>query len=206
MSEFRPRGNHYHCRLVKPAEKTERGIYIPETAQQNQTEAEVLACGPGLRVGGDDFSEMYALPGDRVVFKKQDFTPLSEDGEGVVRDDDLLGIVGVDGGLEPLNDWVMLTAPKREERLSEALVLPEAYQCWAPAGKILDYGPGRLVLRATVYFGTRLSVPAILGVPEMARDLFGMWARWDPRAAVVDVWGKDAWRLVRANDLIALEV
>jgi chaperonin GroES len=202
MTDFQPRGNHYLVRMVKPAEKTERGIYLPEVAQQNQTEAEVLACGPGLRVDGDDFSEMYALPGDRVVFKKQDFTPLG-DGEGVVRDDDLLGIVGADGYLEPLNDWVMLTAPEREERLSEMLVLPEAYQRWAPSGKIVDYGPGRLVLRATVYFGTRLSVPAILGVPST--KIVGRWARWDPRAAVVDVWGKGAWRLVRAGDLIALE-
>lgn len=95
---FTPTGTVYHVRLLKAQEQSSGGIWLPEIAQENFTEAEVLAAGPGMSIvapdGDTHRSVMWAHPGDHVLFQKHAFVPFSNGGqEGTVRDEDLVGVV-----------------------------------------------------------------------------------------------------------------
>lgn len=49
-------------RKIKPIEKTPSGIYIPEKAQEQLNQAEVLAVGPGT-----EENKVTLKPGDHVI-------------------------------------------------------------------------------------------------------------------------------------------
>lgn len=49
-------------RKIRPVEKTPSGIYIPEKAQEQLNQAEVLAVGPG-----SEEHKVTLKPGDRVI-------------------------------------------------------------------------------------------------------------------------------------------
>jgi len=53
---------------VSAAEKTEGGIFIPETCSPNERKAKVIAVGPGRTLDSGLVKEPAVKPGDRVVF------------------------------------------------------------------------------------------------------------------------------------------
>lgn len=86
--------------LVRPKvqeEKTRGGIYIPRTAesQDQATEGEVLAVGPGYPLPNGKVHPIDLQVGDRVLFGK--FAPVKVvvDGEELilVREEEVLGVL-----------------------------------------------------------------------------------------------------------------
>jgi len=83
--------------LVKPVEAEEQikgGIYIPDSAKEKPTTAEILALGTGKK-DGEDYAFTVKV-GDKVIISKYGGTQVKyEDVEyTILRDDDILGIVG----------------------------------------------------------------------------------------------------------------
>jgi len=83
--------------LVKPVEAEEQikgGIYIPDSAKEKPTTAEILALGTGKK-DGEDYAFTVKV-GDKVIISKYGGTQVKyEDVEyTILREDDILGIVG----------------------------------------------------------------------------------------------------------------
>ncbi len=214
---FIPRGSGYHVRLLNPATETKGGILLPETSQENETHAEVLAAGPGRALvhdedlGGDEctmsYSPMYADVGDHVLFPKSAWEPLSER-EGVVHDEDLIAVLAdAEDEIEPLGEWVLIQPDERKQESAGGIALADRAQVKRRSGVVLNYGPGRGVKKGACA-GTRLSVYGILGVDlhptRLAEDksLRGKRVFWDAKARTLAVGG---FALVKAGDLMAVE-
>ena len=83
--------------LVKPIEEDEQvkgGIIIPDSAKEKPTTAEVLALGNGKKDG--ETHEFSVKAGDRVIISKYGGTQVKLDDVEytILREDDILGIVG----------------------------------------------------------------------------------------------------------------
>jgi len=76
-----------HNRLLiereKSEEKTEGGIYLPETAQQKMCRGKVTAAGDGERYN-DKVLPMTVKVGDRILFSKLSGTDIQIDGKDYV--------------------------------------------------------------------------------------------------------------------------
>ena len=92
-----------------PKEKLDSGLYLPQGHRDLHDDfGTVLAVGPGRITSGGVRIPMEVKPGDRVLFKRRPASALVRDPrEGgypkewenilVLREDDILGIVEVDG-------------------------------------------------------------------------------------------------------------
>lgn len=83
--------------LVKPIEVDEQikgGIIIPDSAKEKPTTAEVLAVGTGKK-DGEDYAFTVKV-GDQVIISKYGGTQVKLDDVEytILREDDILGIVG----------------------------------------------------------------------------------------------------------------
>lgn len=79
--------------VVKPEasdEKTDSGIYIPDTAQEKPQTGSVVSVGPG-RVENGSKIKMSVKKGDRVMYGKYSGTEYGD--YLIMREDDILGIV-----------------------------------------------------------------------------------------------------------------
>ena len=93
--KFRPLSDRVVVRRVKEEQKTTGGIIIPETAQEEPQEGEIIAVGPGAL---DDNGKRVApevKAGDFVLFGKWSGTEVKIDGEEllIMKESDILGIV-----------------------------------------------------------------------------------------------------------------
>ena len=93
--KFRPL---YDRALLKRAEEQHRtagGVIIPDTAQENATEAEVIAVGPGRRRKDGSFEPIDLKVGNRVLLGKWSGTEVTIDGEDylILMVEDVLGIL-----------------------------------------------------------------------------------------------------------------
>ncbi|MDE0173073.1 MAG: co-chaperone GroES [Defluviicoccus sp.] len=81
-------------RRVDRDTRTAGGIIIPDTAQENPQEGEVLAVGPGLRAEDGTPHALDVKPGDRVPFGKWSGNEAKLDGDGLLfmEESDLLAI------------------------------------------------------------------------------------------------------------------
>ena len=84
--------------VVKPIErenKTESGIYLPETATEKPTQGEVVAVGPGRTLENGNVADMAVKKGDRVVYGKYAGTEVEMKGEKhlILREPELLGVI-----------------------------------------------------------------------------------------------------------------
>lgn len=85
--KIRPLGERIVVKPLKQEEKTEGGIYLPETASKEKPQqGEVIAVGP-------DFKELKK--GDKIIFAKYGGTEIKiEDDEYLVLgEDDVLAII-----------------------------------------------------------------------------------------------------------------
>lgn len=85
--KFRPVGERILVKAVEREEKTESGIFLPETAKERPQTAKVVAVGDSSNGGPKE--------GDVIVFAKFSGTEIKlEDVEHMILDsDDVLGII-----------------------------------------------------------------------------------------------------------------
>jgi len=70
--------------IVKVAaveEKSPSGLYIPETAQEKPTEAEVLSVGEGYLTSNGERTPLTIKVGDRIIFAKHAGIPIKHEDE-----------------------------------------------------------------------------------------------------------------------------
>ena len=96
-TKITPLGRRVLVKRVESEEKTAGGIYLPDTAKEKPTEAEVLALGTGKDDEGKDVKELFTVKkGDKVLISKYGGTEVKVDGQEVliINESDILGIVG----------------------------------------------------------------------------------------------------------------
>ena len=95
-AKIKPIGDRVLVKFLEDKEQVRGGIIIPDSAKEKPQEAEVIALGTGKR---DDNGKLIAFEvkvGDRVLVSKYGGTEvkLDEQKYTIVREDDILGIVG----------------------------------------------------------------------------------------------------------------
>lgn len=185
LSNFTPRSDYHLVRFTEPETISAGGIHLPETAQKNYTECEVLKSGPGYLAGDTEIrSPMWARPGDIVVIEKHSFQPIVGSKKGLIQDEDIIGVLDEDGDIIPLNDWVKVAVPEKPEKIGN-IYLPETEQQKLNEGQVLGYGPGKLRKTGRLS-GTRASCYGIMGVGSN-ETLLGETVFWTERATILEM-------------------
>lgn len=205
--EFTPRAAQYRVRVSEAPRQTAGGVILAETSQHRPNEAEIVAAGPGRWVDAlEARTSMQCGVGDKVIFFKHELKPAGE-GEGVLEDADLIGVVDPEtGDVEPLNDYVKVAQPKRVAEHG-AFAVPERYRRRERRGVVLAAGPGAVVVNPrSRWFGTRTPVSAILTLSPN-ENLVSRTVYWDPEARIADVKqpSGEGCMFIRAGDLLAVE-
>ena len=79
----------------QPEEKTESGIYLPESAQEKPMTGSVVAVGPGKLKDDGNRAEPSVKQGDSVIYGKYAGTEIELDDEDyvILRESELLGVI-----------------------------------------------------------------------------------------------------------------
>ena len=82
-------------RVETEAEKTQGGLYIPDSAKEKPQEGEVVSVGKGKRLDDGKIVPLDVQPGDRILFGKYSGSEIKLDGEElmIMREDEVLGIL-----------------------------------------------------------------------------------------------------------------
>ena len=93
--KIRPLHDRVVVKRVEEEEKTEGGLYIPDTAKEKPIQGEVIAVGDGKVLDNGEKRPMAVKEGDRVIFAKYAGTEVSVGSEDVLvmREDDIMGVV-----------------------------------------------------------------------------------------------------------------
>jgi chaperonin GroES len=94
MPSIKPIGDRVVIRPEAAEEKTESGLYIPDTAKEKPQRGTVVSVGPG-RVENGARIDMSVGTGDKVLYGKYSGTEITIDGEDllIVRESDILGVI-----------------------------------------------------------------------------------------------------------------
>ena len=79
---------------VEPITKTTAGLFLPDTAQEKQNVAEVVAVGPGRRNDAGNYIPISFKQGDKILLPESYLsTEVKLEGEKylIVKEDDVLG-------------------------------------------------------------------------------------------------------------------
>jgi chaperonin GroES len=92
----RPLGDKLIVKRAEAEERTESGIYLPESAKDKPKEGKIVALGNGLlnkKTG--EYLPFTVKKGDRVIFTSYAGTEIKIDGEEllIMTEDDILGII-----------------------------------------------------------------------------------------------------------------
>ncbi|MDP6986985.1 MAG: co-chaperone GroES [Phycisphaerales bacterium] len=84
--------------IILPLEaddRTESGIYLPESAKEKPVQGKVVACGPGKRLDNGERIKPSVSKGDTVVYGKYAGTEIEIKNTKhlIVRESELLGII-----------------------------------------------------------------------------------------------------------------
>ena len=92
---FHPMHDRVLVRRVGQEEKTQGGIFIPDTVQEKPMEGEIIAVGPGSRGEDGTLHVLDVKTGDRVLFGKWSGTEVKLDGEDlmIMKESDIFGII-----------------------------------------------------------------------------------------------------------------
>ena len=93
---FRPLHDRILIRRIEAQAKTERGIIIPDTAQEKPQEGEVIAIGTGTRTEDGTITPLDVKLGDRILFGKWSGSEVKIAGEDLIimKESDVLGLLG----------------------------------------------------------------------------------------------------------------
>jgi chaperonin GroES len=94
MASITPLGDRVVVKPESAEEKTQSGLYIPDTAKEKPQRGTVLAVGPGKTENGTKI-DMTVKEGDTVLYGKYAGTEVQIDGEDVMimRESDILGVL-----------------------------------------------------------------------------------------------------------------
>lgn len=94
MGSIKPLGDRVVVQPEEAEEKTESGLYIPDTAKEKPQRGTVVSVGPG-RVEDGKKIDMSVGEGDKVLYGKYSGTEITLDGKDllIVRESDILGII-----------------------------------------------------------------------------------------------------------------
>jgi chaperonin GroES len=95
-TKITPLGRRVLVKRVDSEEKTAGGIYLPDTAKEKPTEAEVLALGIGKDDEGKDVKDLFTVKvGNKVLISKYGGTEVKVDSVDclIINETDILGIL-----------------------------------------------------------------------------------------------------------------
>jgi chaperonin GroES len=95
-TKITPLGRRVLVKRVESEEKTAGGIYLPDTAKEKPTEAEVLALGIGKDDEGKDVKDLFTVKaGNKVLISKYGGTEVKVDNVDclIINETDILGII-----------------------------------------------------------------------------------------------------------------
>ena len=94
--KVRPLGDKIIVKRAVAQDKTESGIYLPESAKDRPREGKVIALGDGLlNKETGEYMPFTVKKGDQVLFTSYGGTEIKLDGEEmlIMTEDDILGVV-----------------------------------------------------------------------------------------------------------------
>ena len=94
--KVRPLGDKIIIKRAEAQEKTEAGIYLPESAKDRPKEGKVIALGNGLlNKETGEYMPFTVKKGDRVIFTSYAGTEIKIDDQEylIMTEDDILGII-----------------------------------------------------------------------------------------------------------------
>jgi chaperonin GroES len=91
---LRPLGDHVLVKPLSKEEKTEGGIYLPDTAKEKPQEGEFVAVGQGRMLDNGTRVAPEVKAGDKVIFSKYGGTEFKIEDEEylIMRENDILAI------------------------------------------------------------------------------------------------------------------
>ncbi|MFH1459195.1 MAG: co-chaperone GroES [Candidatus Omnitrophota bacterium] len=94
--KIKPLGDRILVKVLEAKEKTESGIFLPDTAKEKPQEAEVIAVGMGKVLESGKVQAPEVKVKDKVLFGKYSGTNVStQDGKEylILREEDILAII-----------------------------------------------------------------------------------------------------------------
>jgi chaperonin GroES len=94
MAKIKPLGDRVVVRPKPAEEKTDSGLYIPDSAKEKPQKGTIVAIGPG-RVENGNKIDLTVEEGDEVLYGKYAGTEVTIDGEEmlIMRESDIFGVV-----------------------------------------------------------------------------------------------------------------
>jgi chaperonin GroES len=92
---FRPLHDRVVVRRIDAEEKSAGGIIVPDTAQEEPMQGEVIAVGPGARNEHGQFVPIDLKLGDHILFGKWSGTEVKIDGEEllIMKESGVMGVL-----------------------------------------------------------------------------------------------------------------
>ncbi len=93
---IKPLGDRVLVKVLDAKEKTESGIYLPDSAKEKPQEAEVIAVGQGKVLESGKVQAPEVKVKDKVLFGKYSGTAVTtKEGEEflILREDDILAVI-----------------------------------------------------------------------------------------------------------------
>ena len=93
---IKPLGDRVLVKVLDAKEKTESGIYLPDSAKEKPQEAEVIAVGQGKVLDSGKVQAPEVKAKDKVLFGKYSGTAVTtKEGEElfILREDDILAVI-----------------------------------------------------------------------------------------------------------------
>lgn len=92
---LKPLGDRVVVQAVEREEKTQSGIYLPDTAKEKPQEGKVVAVGSGRLMQNGERIPLTLKVGDRVLFAKYAGTEVKVDGTEylIMSENDVLAVV-----------------------------------------------------------------------------------------------------------------
>ena len=96
---IRPLYDHIVVKRIEERASTRKGIVIPDSAQEQPQEGEVVAAGPGKRLKNGKLAAVDVKVGDRVLFGQYSGSETQVDGVDyiIMREDDVFGVLAPAG-------------------------------------------------------------------------------------------------------------
>jgi chaperonin GroES len=92
----KPLGDKLIVKRAQAQDKTDSGIYLPESAKDTPKEGEIVATGKGiLNKNSGDYMPFTVKKGDRVIFSSYAGTEIKIEGNEflIMTENDILGII-----------------------------------------------------------------------------------------------------------------
>ena len=94
MANLKPLGDRVVVKPKEAEDKTDSGLYIPDSAKEKPQQGTVVSVGPGRTENGNKI-DMTLSEGDEILYGKYAGTDVTLDGEEylIMRESDIFGVV-----------------------------------------------------------------------------------------------------------------